>query len=61
MSRPACLVTGSSSGIGAAIVRQSGRKFTVAEIYGLMAAESFQPIRRIGRPEDTAFAAYDFS
>lgn len=61
MSRPACLVTGSSSGIGAAIVRQSGREFTVAEIYGLMAEEGSQPIRRIGRPEDIAFAAYGFS
>ena len=40
---------------------QSGREFTVAEIYGLMAAGGSQPIRRIGRPEDIAFAAYAFT
>ena len=40
---------------------QSGREFSVAEIYGLMAAGGSQPIRRIGRPEDIAFAAYAFT
>ena len=40
---------------------QSGREFTVAEIYGLMAAGGSQPIRRIGRPEDIACAAYAFT
>ena len=40
---------------------QSGREFTVAEIYGLMAEGGSQPIRRIGRPEDIAFAAYAFT
>jgi len=40
---------------------QSGREFTVAEIYGLMAEGGSQPIRRIGRPEDIACAAYAFT
>lgn len=40
---------------------QSGREFTVAEIYGLMAEGGAQPIRRIGRPEDIACAAYAFT
>ena len=40
---------------------QSGREFTVAEIYGLMVAGGSQPIRRIGRPEDIACAAYAFT
>lgn len=40
---------------------QSGREFTVAEIYGLMATGGSQPIRRIGRPKDIACAAYAFT
>ena len=40
---------------------QTGREFTVADTYGLMAEGGAQPIRRIGRPEDIAFAAYAFT
>jgi 3-oxoacyl-[acyl-carrier protein] reductase len=39
----------------------TGREFTVAETYGLMAEGGAQPIRRIGEPEDIAFAAYAFT
>ena len=39
----------------------SGREFTVAETYGLMAEGGAQPIRRIGEPADIAFAAYAFT
>jgi len=39
----------------------SGREFTVAEIYGLMAGGGSQPIPRIGQPEDIAYAAYAFT
>jgi NAD(P)-dependent dehydrogenase (short-subunit alcohol dehydrogenase family) len=39
----------------------SGREYTVAETYGLMAEGGAQPIRRIGTPEDIAFAAYAFT
>ena len=38
-----------------------GREYTVAETYGLMAEGGSQPIRRIGKPEDIAQAAYAFS
>ncbi len=39
----------------------SGREFTVAETYGLMAEGGAQPIRRVGQPEDISFAAYAFT
>jgi len=39
----------------------TGREFTVAETYGLMAEGGAQPIRRIGEPDDIAYAAYAFT
>jgi NAD(P)-dependent dehydrogenase (short-subunit alcohol dehydrogenase family) len=39
----------------------SGHEYTVAETYGLMALGGSQPIRRIGKPEDIAAAAYSFA
>ena len=39
----------------------TGREYTVAETYGLMAEGGAQPIRRIGEPADIAFAAYAFT
>lgn len=39
----------------------TGREFTVAETYTLMALGGSQPIPRIGKPEDIAFAAYAFT
>ena len=39
----------------------SGREFTVAETYGLMAQGGAQPIPRIGNPEDIAEAAFAFA
>ncbi|MFT5376396.1 MAG: glucose 1-dehydrogenase [Candidatus Latescibacterota bacterium] len=38
-----------------------GHEYTVAETYGLMAEGGAQPIRRIGRPQDIAYAAYTFT
>lgn len=38
-----------------------GHEYTVAETYGLMAEGGAQPIRRIGSPQDIAYAAYTFA
>ena len=51
-------LTSRPSGIGDP---QTGREFTVADTYGLMAEGGAQPIRRIGQPDDIAFAAYAFT
>ena len=40
---------------------ETGKEYTVAEIYDLMALGGSQPIRRIGRPEEIAAAAYAFT
>ena len=39
----------------------SGRDYTVAETYAIMARGGSQPIRRIGEPADIASAAYAFT
>jgi NAD(P)-dependent dehydrogenase (short-subunit alcohol dehydrogenase family) len=40
---------------------EKGRQYTVAEIYDLMALGGSQPIRRIGKAEEIAAAAYAFT
>ncbi|MBI2505596.1 MAG: SDR family oxidoreductase [Candidatus Latescibacteria bacterium] len=40
---------------------ETGKEYTVAEIYDLMALGGSQPIRRIGKPEEIAAAAYAFT
>lgn len=39
----------------------SGKEYSVAETYGVMADGGAQPIRRIGRCEDIAYAAHAFT
>ena len=40
---------------------ESGRELTVAETYELMAEGGSQVVKRIGRPEEIAYAAYAFT
>jgi NAD(P)-dependent dehydrogenase (short-subunit alcohol dehydrogenase family) len=40
---------------------ETGKEYTVAETYDLMALGGSQPIRRIGKPEEIAAAAYAFT
>lgn len=40
---------------------ESGREYSTAEVYDLMARGGLQPIRRVGQPEDIARAAYAFT
>lgn len=40
---------------------ETGKEYTVAEIYDLMALGGSQPIQRIGKPEEIAAAAYAFT
>jgi NAD(P)-dependent dehydrogenase (short-subunit alcohol dehydrogenase family) len=51
-------ITTRPSGI---VNEETGVQYTVAEIYDLMALGGAQPIRRIGRPEEIAAAAYAFT
>ncbi len=59
--RPGIVDTPMTSRPSGVVDPDSGRELTVAETYALMADGGSQPIRRIGRPEDMAQAAYAFA
>ena len=59
--RPGVVDTPMTSRRSGTVDPDSGRELTVAETYALMAEGGSQAIRRIGRPEDMAEAAYAFT
>lgn len=59
--RPGVVDTPMTARLSGVRDEKSDRELTVAEVYDLMAQGGLQPIRRIGRPEDIARAAFYFT
>ena len=59
--RPGIVDTPMTSRPSGVVDPDTGHELTVAQTYALMADGGSQPIRRLGRPEDVAEAAYAFT